>query len=64
MRNKLRQELMEEMRKEVERMQLELRQKFLSQQLCVELPVQALVSPAPKSTKESCATPTTSREDI
>ena len=45
-------------------MWLELRQELLSQQLCVEPSVQALISLAPKSTKGSCATPTTSREDI
>jgi len=59
MMSKIRQELMEEMRKEAERMQLELRHEFLSQQVCVE-PAEALVSPAPKSTKGSCAAPTTS----
>jgi len=54
---------MEEMRKETDRMRLELRQEFLSQQVCAE-PIQPLVSPAPKSTKGSCAAPTTSEEDI
>jgi len=63
MTSKIRQELMEEMRKETDRMRLELQQEFLSQQVCVE-PVEALVRPAPKSTKGSCAAPTTSGEDI
>jgi len=45
-------------------MRLELRQELLSQQLCVEPVVHALVSPAPKSTKRSCAAPTTSGEDV
>jgi len=40
-----------------------MRQEFLSQQLCAE-PIQPLVSPTPKSTKESCATSTTSGDDI
>ena len=40
-----------------------MRQEFLSQQLCVE-PIQPLISPTPKSTKGSCATPTTSGDDI
>ena len=59
MKTKIREELMEEMRKETDRM----RQEFLSQELCAE-PIQPLVSPTPKSTKESCATPTTSGDDI
>jgi len=66
MKTKIREELMEEMRKETDRMRLEMRkendrmlQEFLSQQLCVE-PIQPLVSLTPKSTKGSCATPTTS----
>jgi len=63
MTSKIRQELMEEMRKEADRMQLELRQEFLSQEVYAK-PVEALVSLAPKSTKGSCVTPTTSREDI
>ena len=58
MTSKIHQELMEEMRKKVDWLRLELRQKFLSQQVCVE-PVQALVSPSPKSTKRSCVAPTT-----
>ena len=45
-------------------MRLELRQELLSHQLCVESPVQVLVSLAPKSIKGSCAAPTTSGEDI
>jgi len=64
MTSKIRQELMKEMRKEAERMRLELRLELLSLQLCAESPIQALVSPAPKSTKGSCAAPTTSGEDI
>ena len=44
-------------------MRLELRQEFLSQQVCVE-PIQPLVSPDPKSTKGSFAAPTTWGEDI
>jgi len=70
MKTKIREELMEEMRKETGRMRLEMRkendrmrQVFLSQQLCVE-PIQPLVSPTPKSTKGSCAAPTTSGDDI
>ena len=63
LKNRLREELMEEMRKETERMNGELRQE-LSQQLCGELPIQTLVSPAPKSTKGSCAVPTTSGDDM
>jgi len=70
MKTKIHEELMEEMRKETDRMRLKMRnendrmrQEFLSQQLCVE-PIQPLVSPSPKSTKGSCAAPTTSREDI
>jgi len=63
MTSKIRQELMEEMRKEADQMRLELRQEFLSQQVYVE-PTKALVSPAPKSTKGSCVTPITSGEDI
>jgi len=64
MKTKLRQELMEKIRKEAERMRLELQQQLLSQQICAEPPVDALVNAAPKSTKGSCATPTTSGEDI
>ena len=63
MTSKIRQELMEEMRKKPDRMWLELQQEFLSQQVYVE-PVEALVSLAPKSIKGSCVTPTTSGEDI
>jgi len=48
-----------EMRKKNDRM----RQEFLSQQLCAE-PIQPLASPGPKSTKGSCAAPTTSGENI
>ena len=48
---------MEEMRKKTERVWLKLRYKFLLQQHCVE-PLQPHVSPAPKSTKGSCAAPT------
>jgi len=59
MKTKIREELMEEMRKETDRM----RQEFLSQELCAE-PIQPLVSPTPKSTKGSCVAPITSREDI
>jgi len=59
MKTKIHEELMEEMRKETNRM----RQEFLSQQLCAE-PIQLLVSPTPKSTKGSCVAPTTSGEDI
>ena len=44
-------------------MRLELRQEFLSLQVCAE-PIQPLVSPTPKSTKGSCAASTTSGEDI
>ena len=51
------------MRKEAERMRLELRQEFLSQQVGAQ-PTEALVSLALKSTKGSCATPTTSGDDI
>jgi len=40
-----------------------LQQEFLLQQVCAEL-IQPLVSSAPKSTKGSCATPTTSGQDI
>ena len=36
------------MRKKIEQMRLELRQEFLSQQVCVE-PAEALVSPAPRA---------------
>jgi len=61
--SKIPQELMEEMRKETEWVRLELRHEFLSQQVYAE-PVEAQVSPTPKSTKGSCATPTTSGEDI
>jgi len=70
MKTKIHEELMEEMRKETDRMRLEMRkendrmrQEFLSQQLCVE-PIQPLVSPTPKSTKGSCAAPTSSGDDI
>ena len=70
MKTKIREELIEEMRKETDLMQLEMRkendrmrQEFLSQQLCAE-PIQPLVSPTPKSTKGSCAAPTTSGDDI
>jgi len=70
MKTKIHEELMEEMRKETDRMRLEMRkendwmrQEFLSQQLCAE-PIQPLVSPTPNSTKGSCAAPTTSGEDI
>jgi len=70
MKTKICEELMEEMRKETDRMRLEIRkendrmrQEFLSQQLCAD-PIQPLVSPTPKSTKGSCATPTTSGDDI
>ena len=51
------------MRKETDRMRLELPQEFLSQQLCAE-PIQLLVSLAPKRTKGSYAAPTTLEEDI
>ena len=54
---------MEEMRKETEQMRLKLQQEFLSQQVYAQ-PLELHVSPAPKSTKGSCATPTTSGEDI
>jgi len=64
---KISQELMEEMKKETQRMRLEfeeknrlLRQEFLSQQLCAK----PLVTPIPRSTKGSYATPTTSGEDV
>jgi len=70
MNTKIREELMEKMRKETDLMRLEMRkenhrmrQEFLSQELCAEL-IQPLVSPTPKSTKGSCAAPTTSRDDI
>jgi len=70
MKTKIREELMEEMRKETDLMRLEMRKKndqmrqvFLSQQLCTES-IQPLVIPTPKSTKGSCAAPTTSRDDI
>ena len=70
MKIKIREELMEEMGKETDRMRLEMRkendrmrQDFLSQQLCAE-PIQPLVRPTPKSIKGSYATPTTSREDM
>jgi len=59
MMSKIHQELMEEMRKEVDRMRLELRQELLSQQLCVEPTIETLLSSASKSIKGSCATPTT-----
>ena len=59
MKTKIREELMEKMRKENDRM----RQEFLSQQICVE-PIHPLVSPTPKSTNGSCAAPTTSGDDI
>jgi len=51
------------MRKETEWVWLELRQDFLSQQVCTEL-LDLHVSLAPKSTKGSCAVPTTLGEDI
>ena len=70
MKTKIREKLMEEMRKETDLMRLEMRkendpmrQEFLSQQVCAE-PIQPLVSPTPKSTKGSCANPTTSGDDI
>jgi len=70
MKAKIPVELMEDMRKETDRMRLEMRkendrmrQEFLSQQLCAEL-IQPLVSPTPNSTKGSSATPTTSGDDI
>jgi len=70
MKTKIREELMEEMRKETDLMRLEMtkendrmQQEFLLQQLCVE-PIQPLVSPTPKSTKGSCGAPTTSGDDI
>jgi len=70
LKTKIREELMEEMRKETDLMQLEMkkendrmRQEFLSQQLCAEL-IEPLVSPTPKSTKGSCAAPPTSGDDI
>ena len=44
-------------------MRLKLQQEFLSQQVYAQ-PLELHVSPAPKSTKGSCATPTTSGEDI
>ena len=57
--NKIRQELMEEMRKETERVRLEYQLEFLSQEHCAEL-LEPHVSLAPKSTKGSYATPITS----
>ena len=51
------------MRPEMGKENDQMRQEFLSQQLCTE-PIQPLVSPTPKSTKGSYAAPTTSREDI
>jgi len=70
MKTKIREELMEEMRKETDLMWLEMRkendrmrQEFLSQQLCVE-PIEPLVNPTPNSKKGSCATPTTLGDDI
>ena len=63
MTTKIREELMEEMRKKTDRMRLELRQEFLSQQVCDE-PIQPLFSPTPNSTKGSCVTLTTSGKDI
>jgi len=70
MKTKISEELMEEMRKETDRMRLEMRKKndrmreeFLSQKLCAE-PIQPLISPTPKSTEGSCAAPTTSGDDI
>jgi len=54
---------MKVMRKKAYRMRLELQEEFLLQQVYAE-PVEALVSPTPKSTKGSCTTPTTSGEDI
>ena len=65
MKTKIREELMEEMRKETDLMRLEMRkendrmrQEFLSQQVCAE-PIEPLVNPTPKSTKGSCAAPPT-----
>jgi len=52
---KIRQELMEDMRNETECVRLELQQEFLSYQHCAE----PHVSLVPKSTKGSCATPST-----
>jgi len=70
MKTKIREELMEEMRKETDQMRLkmrkkndQMRQEFLSQQLCAE-PIQPLVSPTPKSTKGSCVALKTSGDDI
>jgi len=70
MKTKIREELMEEMRKETDLMRLEMRkendrmrQEFLLQQLCAE-PIEPLVSPTPKSIKGSCASPPTSGDDI
>jgi len=48
MTTKIREELMEEMRKEIDRMRLELRQEFLSQQVCAEL-IQPFFSPLPRA---------------
>jgi len=61
--SKTRQELLEDMRNEADRMRLELRQEFLSQHVYAES-VEVLVSPAHKSTKGSFAAPSTSGEDI
>jgi len=70
MKIKIREKLMEEMRKKTDRMRLKMRkendrmrQEFLSQQLCAE-PIQPLVRPTPKSIKGSYTTPTTSEEDM
>jgi len=70
MKTKIREELMEVMRKETDLMRLEMKkendrmqQEFLSQQLSAEQ-IQPFVSPTPKNTKGSCAAPTTSGNDI
>ena len=70
MKTKIHEELMDEMRKETNRMRLEMRnendrmrQEFLSQQLCAE-PIQPLVGTTPKCTKGSCAATTISGDDI
>jgi len=63
MTSKIREELMEEMRKETDWIRLELRQEFLSQQVCAE-PIQPPVIPTLKSTMGSCAASTTSGDDI
>jgi len=51
------------MRLEVRKENDLMRQEFLSQQLCVET-IKPLISPTLKSTKGSCATLTTSGDDI